>query len=123
MARRYWREAGVESRIELHVAPAVETLDALLAAGDAARFDLVFLDADKESYDAYYERGLALLRPGGLVVIDNVLQEGQVADPAVETPAVVAIRRLNRKLLRDERIDLSMLPIADGLTLARKRER
>lgn len=123
VARRYWRKARVESKIELHLAPAVETLDALLAAGEAGRFDLAFLDADKGSYDAYYERALRLLRPGGLVVIDNVLQEGQVADPAVETPDVVAIRHLNRKLLKDERIDLSMLPIADGLTLARKRER
>jgi predicted O-methyltransferase YrrM len=123
VARRYWREAGVESRIELRLAPAVDTLDALLTAGEAGRFDLAFLDADKESYDAYYERSLALLRPGGLIVIDNVLQEGKVADPAVQTAPVVAIRHLNRKLLRDERIDLSMLPIADGLTLARKRER
>jgi predicted O-methyltransferase YrrM len=123
VARRYWREAGVESRIELRLAPAVETLDALLAAGERGCFDLAFLDADKESYDAYYERSLALLRPGGLIVIDNVLQEGKVADPAVETAPVVSIRHLNRKLLRDERIDLSMLPVADGLTLARKRER
>ena len=123
VARRYWREAGVESRIELRLAPAVETLDALLAAGEAGCFDLAFLDADKESYDAYYERSLALLRSGGLIVVDNVLQEGKVADPAVQTAPVVAIRRLNRKLLRDERIDLSMLPVADGLTLARKRER
>jgi predicted O-methyltransferase YrrM len=122
VARRYWREAGVESRIELRLAPAVETLDALLAGGDAGRFDLAFLDADKESYDAYYERSLALLRPGGLIIVDNVLQDGRVADPAVQTPPVVAIRQLNRKLLRDERIDLSMLPVADGLTLARKRE-
>ena len=123
VARRYWREAGVESRIELRLAPAVETLDALMAAGEAGRFDLAFLDADKESYDAYYERSLTLLRPGGLIVVDNVLQEGKVADPAVQTAPVVAIRHLNRKLLRDERIDLSMLPVADGLTLARKRER
>ena len=123
VARRYWREAGVESRIELRLAPAVETLDALLAAGEAGRFDLAFVDADKESYDAYYERSLALLRSGGLIVLDNVLQEGKVADLTVQTAPVVAIRQLNRKLLQDERIDLSMLPVADGLTLARKRER
>jgi caffeoyl-CoA O-methyltransferase len=121
VARRYWREAGVESRIDLRLAPAGETLDALIARGEAGRYDLAFLDADKESYDAYYERCLVLLRPGGLIVIDNVLQEGKVADPAIQTPQVVAIRDLNRKLLQDERIDLSMLPVADGLTLARKR--
>lgn len=121
VARRYWREAGIESRITLHLAPAIQTLDTLLAAGREGRFDLAFIDADKESYDAYYERSLALVRPGGLIVIDNVLQEGQVADPGVHTPPVVAIRQLNEKLHRDERIDLSLLPVADGLTLARKR--
>ncbi|MDH5283994.1 MAG: SAM-dependent methyltransferase, partial [Gemmatimonadota bacterium] len=99
------------------------TLDALLAAGEAGRFDLAFLDADKESYDVYYERSLELLRPGGLVILDNMLQDGQVADPAVATPPVVAVRQLNDKLLRDERVDLTLLPVADGLTLARKRER
>ncbi|MDH4131487.1 MAG: class I SAM-dependent methyltransferase [Gemmatimonadota bacterium] len=123
VARRYWREAGVESRVELRLGPAVETLDALLAAGEAGRFDLAFLDADKESYDVYYERSLELLRPGGLVILDNMLQDGQVADPAVATPPVVAVRQLNDKLLRDERVDLTLLPVADGLTLARKRER
>ena len=122
VARRYWREAGVESRVELRIGPAVDTLDDLLAAGEAGRFDLAFIDADKESYDAYYERSLALLRPGGLVILDNMLQEGQVADPSVTTPQVVAIRRLNQKLRRDGRVDLSLLPVADGLTLARKRE-
>jgi len=121
VARRYWAEAGVGGRIELRLAPAIETLDGLIAAGEAGRFDLVFLDADKESYDAYYERSLTLLRAGGLVVIDNVLQEGQVAETSVRTSPVVAVRRLNEKLHGDERIDLSLLPIADGLTLARKR--
>jgi predicted O-methyltransferase YrrM len=121
VARRYWAEAGVADRIELRIAPAVETLDALLAAGEAGRFDLAFIDADKPSYDAYYERSLALLRPGGLILLDNTLQEGQVADPGVATENVIAIRRLNEKLLGDTRIDLSLLPVADGLTLARKR--
>jgi predicted O-methyltransferase YrrM len=121
VARRHWREAGVEPRIELRLAPAVETLDRLIRAGEAGTFDLAFLDADKQGYDAYYERSLTLLRPGGLIVIDNVLQEGKVADPVVATPDVVAIRALNRKLLTDERIDLSLLPVADGVTLARKR--
>lgn len=122
VARRYWREAGVAERIDLRLAPAVETLDRLIAAGESGRFDLAFLDADKESYDAYYERCLTLLRPGGLIVIDNVLQEGKVAHPAEQSPPVVAVRALNRKLLRDDRVDLSMLPMADGLTLVRKRE-
>ncbi len=123
VARRYWREAGVERQVQLRLAPALETLDALLLEGGAGSFDLAFIDADKVSYDTYYERSLTLLRPGGLVVLDNMLQEGQVADPAVETAPVVAIRRLNQKLLRDQRVDLSLLPIGDGLTLARKRER
>jgi predicted O-methyltransferase YrrM len=120
-ARRYWREAGVEDKIDLRLAPAAETLDALVAAGEAGTFDFAFVDADKVSYDLYYERSLALLRPGGLVAIDNVLWEGQVADPAIHHPDVDAIRALNAKLLADPRVDLSMLPLADGLTLARKR--
>lgn len=121
IARRYWREAGVEDKIDLRLAPAAETLDALVAAGEAGTFDFAFVDADKVSYDLYYERSLALLRPGGLVAIDNVLWEGQVADPAIHHPDVDAIRALNAKLLADPRVDLSMLPLADGLTLARKR--
>jgi caffeoyl-CoA O-methyltransferase len=121
VARRYWREAEVEHLIDLRLAPAVATLDQLLAAGEAGSFDLAFIDADKESYDDYYERSLALLRPNGLVVIDNVLQEGKVADQTVQNPQVNAIRRLNARLHEDQRIDLSLLPIADGITLARKR--
>jgi caffeoyl-CoA O-methyltransferase len=121
IARRYWQEAGVSDKIDLRIAPAVETLDALLDAGHAEAFDFAFIDADKESYDAYYEHALRLLRPGGLMVIDNVLKGGTVVDPSVTTPAVEAIRVLNEKLHHDERIDLSLLPVADGLTLARKR--
>jgi caffeoyl-CoA O-methyltransferase len=121
IARRYWQEAGVSDKIDLRIAPAVETLDALLDAGHAEAFDFAFIDADKESYDAYYEHALRLLRPGGLMVIDNVLKGGTVVDPSVTTPAVEAIRALNEKLHHDERIDLSLLPVADGLTLARKR--
>jgi caffeoyl-CoA O-methyltransferase len=121
VARRYWQEAGVSEKINLRLAPAVETLDALLEAGRAETFDFAFIDADKESYDAYYERALRLLRPGGLMVIDNVLKGGDVADPSVTTPAVAAIRALNRKLHHDDRIDLSLIPVADGLALARKR--
>jgi len=121
VARRYWREAGVEHKIDLRLAPAVETLDRLLTDGQSGTFDFVFIDADKERYGDYYERSLQLLRPGGLVLIDNVLWSGQVADPAVINNDVTAIRALNQRLHHDERIDLSLLPIADGLTLARKR--
>jgi predicted O-methyltransferase YrrM len=121
VARRYWREAGVDRRIDLRIAPAVETLDALLSSGETGSFDLAFIDADKTGYDAYYERTLALLRPGGLVVLDNMLQDGKAADPSSTEPGVVAIRALNRKLRDDDRVDLSLLPVADGITLARKR--
>ena len=121
VARRYWREAGVDHRIDLRIAPAIETLDALLSAGEAGSFDLAFIDADKTGYDAYYERALALVRSGGLIVLDNMLQDGKAADPSSTEPGVVAIRALNRKLLDDERVDLSLLPVADGITLARKR--
>lgn len=121
IARRYWREAGVERKITLRLAPAIETLDAVLAEGGEGTFDFAFIDADKPSYAAYVERTLRLLRPGGLMLIDNVLWGGKVADPAVSDPDVDAIRALNESLYRDERVDLSLLPIADGLTLARKR--
>jgi len=121
IARRYWKEAGIEHKIDLHLAPALETLDRLLGAGEANSFDFAFIDADKENYVAYYERVLALLRPGGLVAIDNVLWEGEVADPRISNSNVDAIRALNNVVLSDERVDLSLLPIADGLTLALKR--
>lgn len=121
VARRYWAEAGVADRIDLRIAPAEDTLNQLLADGRAGTFDLAFIDADKERYDVYFERCLALVRPGGLILIDNVLWEGKVADPSVSTPEVRAIRALNEKLLRDERVDVSLLPVADGLTLARRR--
>ena len=121
VARRYWREAGVDHRIDLRIAPAIETLDTLLSAGEAGSFDLAFIDADKTGYDAYYERALALLRPGGLIVLDNMLQDGKAANPSSTEAGVVAIRALNRKLRDDERVDLSLLPVADGITLARKR--
>ncbi len=121
VARRYWLDAGVAHKIDLRLAPAVETLDALLADGAAGTFDFAFIDADKQAYDAYYERTLTLLRPGGLVALDNMLQSGRVADPSDEAPAVVAIRRLNEKLHTDDRIHLSLLPLADGVTLALKK--
>lgn len=121
IARQHWEEAGVAGRIELRVAPATKTLDALLEAGGAGRVDLVFIDADKESYDAYYERALTLVRPRGLIVLDNMLWYGSVADDADRDRSTLALRTLNEKLRGDGRIALSMLPLGDGLTLACKR--
>jgi predicted O-methyltransferase YrrM len=121
VAQRYWATAGVASKIELRLAPALETLDKLLAQGQAGRFDLAFIDADKENYDGYYERVLRLVRPGALIMLDNVLWSGAVADPKKNDADTKALRALNKKLQGDERIDLSLLPLADGLTLLRKR--
>lgn len=121
VARRYWAEAGVDHKIDLRLAPALETLDALIAEGGAGTYDFAFVDAEKSEYGDYYERLLTLLRPGGLILIDNVLWSGRVADPEIQTADTVAIRAFNEKLKRDERISLSMLPVADGLTFARKR--
>lgn len=121
IARRYWREAGVDDRIDLHIAPADQSLDALIADGASGTFDFAFIDADKENYEAYYERSLELLRPGGVIAVDNVLWSGSVADPSNREPDTEAIRDFNRKLHHDDRIELSMVPIADGLTLAVKR--
>ena len=120
IARRYWDEAGVAGRIRLELAPAGETLDALIGAGRAGDFDIAFIDADKTNYDLYYERCLELLRPGGLVLIDNVLWGGAVADEKDTSADTVALRALNEKLKDDSRIELCMLPVGDGLTLARK---
>lgn len=121
IAQRYWQQAGVSHKIDLRIAPALETLDQLLAEGQANSFDFAFIDADKGNYDRYYERSLQLLRPGGLIVLDNVLWSGQVADPTVQDSRTEKIRELNRKLHQDERVTLSMLAISDGLTLALKR--
>jgi predicted O-methyltransferase YrrM len=121
VARDYWQRAGVAHKIELRLAPALETLDALLAAGGAGSFDFAFVDADKPNYPAYYERLLVLLRTGGLIAFDNTLWSGKVADPSVRDDNTEALRRLNTQLHHDKRIDLSLLPLADGLTLARKR--
>jgi caffeoyl-CoA O-methyltransferase len=121
VARRYWREAGVAERIELHLAPASETLDALLSDGAAGTLDFAFIDADKQSYDLYYERCLELLRPGGLVALDNMLWSGAVADPARDDADTVAIRAITKKIQGDTRVDISLVPIGDGLMLARKR--
>jgi predicted O-methyltransferase YrrM len=121
VARRYWQRAGVAHKIDLRLAPALTTLDGLLVGVGTGSFDFAFIDADKENYAAYYERVLSLLRPGGLLTIDNTLWSGRVADPRERDPETVALRQLNETLHRDERIDLSLLPVGDGLTLVRKR--
>jgi caffeoyl-CoA O-methyltransferase len=121
VARRYWEEAGVAHKIDLRLAPAVETLDALLAEGAADTFDFAFIDADKGSYDAYYERALGLVRPGGLIVVDNTLWNGKVADAQVRDADTDAIRAFNAKVRDDERVTLSLLPVGDGVTLLRRR--
>ncbi|NJN56019.1 MAG: SAM-dependent methyltransferase [Leptolyngbyaceae cyanobacterium SL_5_9] len=121
IARRYWEMAGVTDKIDLRIAPAVETLDRLLAEGQAETFDFAFIDADKSNYGTYYEQALQLVRPGGLVLIDNVLWSGRVADGQVQDTRTEAIRAFNRKLHEDQRVMISMVAIADGLTLALKR--
>jgi len=121
VARAYWQAAGVEDKVDLRLAPALETLDALLADGHAGTFDLAFIDADKPRYLAYYERALALVRAGGLIVIDNTLWSGRVADPEISDESTVALRHFNEVLHGDARVDLSLVPVGDGLTLARRR--
>ena len=121
VARKHWKLAGVEKKISLRIAPAIETLDALLAAGGTGRYDFAFIDADKSSYANYYERCLKLVRRGGLIAVDNTLWGGSVADPREKDKDTRAIRAFNRKLHRDRRVDISLLPIGDGLTLAVKR--
>lgn len=121
VARRAWTSAGVDGKIDLRIAPALETMDGLLAGGGAGTFDIAFLDADKANYEAYYERSLSLLRVGGLIMVDNVLWSGRVVDPTATDADTVAIRRLNGKIHEDPRVSQAMLPIGDGLTLARKR--
>jgi len=121
IAGRYWKDAGVEGKIELKLAPALETLDARLKAGEAASYDFAFIDADKSNYAGYYERILKLLRPGGLILVDNVLWSGAVIAKKDTSEDTVAIRAFNEALRKDERVDISMLPVGDGLTLALKR--
>lgn len=121
VARRYWEAGGVAHKIDLRVAPALETLDELLAAGQAGTFDFSFIDADKGNYEGYYERSLQLIRPGGLIAVDNVLWSGRVADSQNQDSSTKTIRAFNEKLHHDERVTLSLVPVADGLTLARKR--
>jgi len=121
LAMTFWKKAGVADKIDLRLAPAMETLDGLIKANEENTFDFSFIDADKENYSEYYEKSLALLRKGGLIAIDNVLWGGKVANLGVRDSDTVAIRELDLKIHHDERVTISMLPIGDGLTLARKR--
>jgi caffeoyl-CoA O-methyltransferase len=120
VARKYWAEAGVAEKIDLRLAPALQTLDDLIAAGAGSSFDFAFIDADKTSYKAYYERALTLIRVGGLVAIDNTLWEGRVADPTARDADTQAIRDFNRHLRDDRRVQQCLVPIGDGLSLALK---
>jgi predicted O-methyltransferase YrrM len=121
VARRYWSEAGVADRVDLRLAPALETLDALLASGAAGTFDFAFIDANKRDYPDYHERIVRLLGSGGLALYDNVLRDGAVIDASMTDVDTLGIRRLNERLATDERVSISMIPVADGLTLALKR--
>ncbi len=120
-ARRYWKDAGVAERVDLRLGPGLKTLESLIAQGDAGTFDLAFIDADKTGYDDYFEAALMLLRPGGVVAFDNTLWGGSVIDPTDQSDETVAIRELNEKLSFDDRVDLALTTIGDGLSLARKR--
>lgn len=121
IAERYWHEAGVRERIELRLGPALQSLDSLISAGQGASFDLIFIDADKANYPAYLEQALVLLRPGGLLLFDNTLWSGRVLEVQPDSADTRTIQALNRALHDDPRVDLSLLPVGDGLTLCRKR--
>ena len=120
IGKPFWEEAGVAERIDLQLGPAIETMDRLLTDTQKQPFDIIFIDADKTNYHPYYERGLQLLRTGGLLMFDNTLWGGSVADPQDQTPDTIALRELNNLLRDDPRVDISLVPIGDGLTLARK---
>jgi predicted O-methyltransferase YrrM len=121
VGRPHWEKAGLAHKIDLRLGPATETLDGMIAAGESGQYDLAFIDADKENYPNYYERCLTLLRPGGLILVDNVLWGGRVADPAEQDESTRTIRALTRQMHADERIEFSLLPVGDGLSLAVKR--
>lgn len=121
IARRHWAKAGIADRIDLRLGPATDSLAKMIDAGESGTYDFAFIDANKSDYDAYYEGALRLLRVGGLIGIDNVLWSGNVIDPNNTTPDTKAIRALNEKLANDQRVSISLVPIGDGLTLARKR--
>ena len=121
VGQKHWEKNGLSHKIDLRIGPAVETLETLLAEGEAGNFDIAFIDADKESYADYYERCLDLLRPQGLILIDNVLWGGRTADPDNDDDSTVAIRKLTKHMQADERVDFSLIPIGDGLSLAVKR--
>jgi predicted O-methyltransferase YrrM len=122
IASKYWQEAGVNDKISLQIAPALETLDRLLANGEAGTFDFAFIDADKNNYAAYYDRCFQLVRQGGLILVDNVLWYGRVADPAMDgDKRTQAIKQLNQQIYHDDRVQISLIPIGDGLTIARKK--
>lgn len=122
MARKYWEKAGVAHKVDLRIAPALDTLDQLIAEGHSNSFDFAFIDADKSNYDNYYERALQLVRPGGLIAVDNVLWSGRVAEPIEKQDnRTKHIHALNEKIHGDERVSMSLVPIADGLMLAMKR--
>lgn len=120
LARGYWEEAGMSRKIDLRLGPAIESLDAMIANGEGP-FDMAFIDADKPNYDGYYERLLKLLRTGGLIALDNMLWSGAVADPSDQSESTVAIRALNKKIHGDDRVDISLITVADGIMLARKK--
>ena len=120
-ARRYWAEAGVQNKVELHIGPALETLDRFLKEGQAETYDMAFVDADKPNYDGYYEAALKLLRRGGLILVDNVFQHGESADAATKEENAISMRAFNTKVAADARVELSVLPLADGVTLALKK--
>ncbi|WP_310430003.1 class I SAM-dependent methyltransferase [Chamaesiphon sp. VAR_48_metabat_135_sub] len=122
IASKYWQEAGVDDKISLQIAPALETLDRLLANGEAGTVDIAFIDADKNNYVAYYDRCFQLVRQGGIILVDNVLWYGRVADPAMdEDKRTLAIKQLNQQIYHDDRVQISLIPIGDGLTIARKK--
>src|ERR1700691_3172352 len=120
-ARRYWAEAGVTGKIDLRIAPAKETLDSLIAAGESGSFDFAFIDADKTGYPGYYEQCLSLIRGGGVIALDNMLSRGRVLDDSITDPDAAALRKMNEFIHRDNRVDALLLPLGDGLTLAVKR--